>query len=291
MRIVVTGSQGQVVTALVERGSAANIEIVPIGRPAIDLSMDAPLEAVLAAARPDVVVSAAAYTAVDKAEDDREAAFAINSNGAGLIAEAAAALDIPVIHLSTDYVFSGSKLEPYLETDPTGPVSVYGKSKLGGEQRVAKATPNHVILRTAWVYSPFGANFLKTMLRLAENRDLVRVVADQKGTPTSALDIADAVIAIAARLRADKNEDLRGIFHLTGSGEATWADFAEEIFAGLKEKTGKVVDVERITTADYPTPAVRPANSTLSNTKLAQRYGLTLPDWRVSTKAVIDRLI
>jgi len=291
MRIAVTGKQGQVVSALLERGPVAGVEIVAVGRPELDLVDRASIRAVLSQIKPDVIVSAAAYTAVDKAESEEELAFVVNAEGPTAIAEVAKGLGIPIMHLSTDYVFSGDKQGLYVETDATGPVSVYGRSKLAGEQGIAAANPNHVILRTAWVYSPFGANFVKTMLRLAETRDALNVVADQRGSPTSALDIADAVIAIAKRLSADSDENLRGIFHLTGSGEATWADFAEAIFAGLKAKNGKIVSVGRITTADYPTPAKRPANSRLSNDKLKQTYGIVLPDWKESTKVVLDRLL
>lgn len=291
MRIAVTGKQGQVVTALIERGPQAGVEIVAVGRPELDLADPASIRKTLAELKPDAIVSAAAYTAVDKAESEPELAFAVNAKGPQALAEVANELNIPVVHLSTDYVFPGDKDGIYLETDATGPVSVYGQSKLAGEEAVAAATPNHAILRTAWVYSPYGGNFVKTMLRLAETRDALNVVADQHGTPTSALDIADAVIAIAKRLATDPDAKLRGVFHLTGSGEATWAEFAEEIFAGLKEKNGKAVSVGRITTDEYPTPAKRPANSRLSNDKLAKTYGIVLPDWKQSTTVVLDRLL
>lgn len=291
MRIAVTGKQGQVVTSLLERGPALGVEILAIGRPEFDLGDPDGVVRAIAAARPDAVVSAAAYTAVDKAESEPDAAFAINATGAGAVADAAATLGIPVLHLSTDYVFDGAKTSPYVETDPTGPISAYGRSKLAGETLVAAATPNHAILRTAWVYSPFGANFLKTMLRLAESRDIVRVVADQHGQPTSALDIAGAVIAVAKRLATDADPALRGIFHMTASGEATWADFAAAIFAGLTLRGGKSVAVERITTADYPTPASRPANSRLDCSKLGNAHGVVLPEWRTAMETVLDRLI
>ncbi|MFG1305814.1 dTDP-4-dehydrorhamnose reductase [Xanthobacter autotrophicus] len=291
MRLAVTGKQGQVVTSLLERGAATSVEVIALGRPELDLADPASVKAAIAAAAPDVVVSAAAYTAVDKAESEPELAFEVNEVGAGAVAEAAAVLQVPIIHLSTDYVFAGDKADPYLESDPTGPVSVYGASKLAGEKKVAAATGNHAILRTAWVYSPFGANFLKTMLRLGASRDMLRVVADQRGTPTSALDIADAVITVARRLKTDPDPALRGVFHLTGGGEGTWADFAEVIFASLEARTGRGVAVERITTADYPTPARRPANSRLSNNKLQSSYGVKLADWDVSTRSVVDRLL
>jgi dTDP-4-dehydrorhamnose reductase len=290
MRIAVTGKQGQVVSALIERGAAAGVEIVAVGRPELDLADRASILSALSSIRPDAVISAAAYTAVDKAESEPDLAFAVNAEGPAAIAEITARLGIPIVHLSTDYVFPGDKPDAYVETDATGPTSIYGRSKLAGEERIAAANPNHAILRTAWVYSPFGANFVKTMLRLAESRDAINVVADQKGTPTSAFDIADAVIAIARRLAEDVDTSLRGVFHLTGGGEATWADFAETIFADLAAQGGKTVAVGRITTADYPTPAKRPANSRLSNEKLRQAYGIVLPDWKVSTQVVLDRL-
>jgi dTDP-4-dehydrorhamnose reductase len=291
MRMIVTGKQGQVVTALLERGPLQGVEVIALGRPELDLADPASVGAALAGAEPDAIVSAAAYTAVDKAESEPALAFAVNRDGAGAVARAAAALGVPVVHLSTDYVFAGDKPTPYVEDDPVGPAGVYGASKLAGEAEVAAATPDHAILRTCWVYSPFGANFARTMLRLAETRDAVGVVADQYGTPTSALDIADAVIGVARRLVADEDAALRGVFHLTGSGESSWADFAEAIFDRLAERTGKRVAVNRIGTADYPTPARRPANSRLDGAKLARLYGIALPDWRISTATVIDRLL
>jgi dTDP-4-dehydrorhamnose reductase len=236
-------------------------------------------------------VSSAAYTAVDKAESDEAAAFAINRDGAGAIAAAAAELSIPVIHLSTDYVFDGDKLERYVESDPVGPVSVYGRSKLEGEYAVAAANENHVILRTAWVYSTFGHNFVKTMLRLAETRDELSVVSDQLGCPTSANDIAEAIVKIAARLSSDSSPDLRGVFHLAGSGETNWAEFARYILSILEEKTGRRVIVRDIATADYPTAAKRPANSRLCCDKLKRLYGVSMPEWQVSTRTVVTKLL
>ena len=291
MRVAVTGKQGQVVRSLVELGPEQGVDILPVGRPEMDLANPESVEAALAVVRPDVVVSAAAYTAVDRAEREPEVAFAVNATGAGAVAIAASRLNVPVIHLSTDYVFSGDKPDLYVETDCTGPLCVYGRSKLEGEQRVAAITGNHAILRTAWVYSPYGANFITAMLRLAETRPHVRVIADQWGCPTSALEVAVAVIAIARRMRADEDPTLRGIFHLSGAGQATWADFADEIFAGLKARNGKMVTVERIGTADYPTPAKRPANSRLGTKKLRDTYSIFLPAWRKSTAVVLDRLL
>lgn len=290
MRIMVTGKHGQVVSALIERGAASGESIVTVGRPELDFWDSESVKAAIASTEPDVIVSAAAYTAVDKAESEPIEAFAVNADGPKTVAEVARTLGVPVIHLSTDYVFAGDKNTPYVEDDDTGPTSVYGRSKLAGEHNVAAATADHVILRTAWVYSPFGANFIKTMLRLSESHDYLRVVADQYGTPTSALDIADAVLTIANRLRNDHNPALRGVFHLTGSGSTTWAHFAEAIFTELEKRTGKKVTVEHIPTANYPTPASRPKNSRLSNDKLEKVYGIQLPDWRRSTAVVLERL-
>ncbi|MBB4236416.1 dTDP-4-dehydrorhamnose reductase [Rhizobium esperanzae] len=291
MRIAVTGKQGQLVQSLLRRGAETGVEVSVVGRPEMDLADPESIAAAFSALHPDVIVSAAAYTAVDKAESEAELAFAVNAAGAGAVAEAAARIGAPVIHISTDYVFSGDKASAYSEEDATAPISVYGRSKLAGEKAVATANPNHVILRTAWVYSPFGSNFLKTMLRLSETRDHLRVVADQTGCPTSALDIADAILAIATRIIADPAPSLRGTFHLTGSGEASWADFAEEIFAELLKSGGRSVGIERIPTADYPTPAKRPANSRLNGDKLARTYGIRLPEWKQSMTVVMQDLL
>lgn len=292
MRIAVTGREGQVVQSLLERGPVAGVTVVAVGRPDLDLADPDSVFAALKAAAPDLVVSAAAYTAVDKAESEPALAHAVNGAGAGAVAAAAAAFKVPVVHLSTDYVFDGAKPTPYGEDDPTGPLGVYGASKLAGEAAVAAHAADHVILRTAWVYSPFGANFVKTMLRIGEGRPVMRVVADQVGRPTSALDIADAVIAVGRTLAARPDEPaLRGVFHLAAAGEASWADFAEAVFAGAKARGRTVPAVERITTADYPTPARRPANSRLDGSRLAARHGVTLPDWRASLDTVLDRLL
>jgi dTDP-4-dehydrorhamnose reductase len=275
---------------LIERAEG-KVEVVALGRPAFDLTDRAAVLAGLEAARPDVVVNAAAYTAVDKAEAEEADALRVNGDGAGHVAEAAARLGVPLLHLSTDYVFDGALDRPYREDDPTAPAGAYGRSKLVGEKQVAERCENSVILRTAWVYSPFGANFMCTMLRLNETRDEVGVVADQRGDPTSALDIADALIAIAGRVKSDSAPALRGIFHLTGSGEATWADFAESIFHEAAARGRRLTRVKRIATADYPTPARRPANSRLDNEKLSRVYGFRLPEWRQSAAVCCARLL
>ena len=288
MRVLVTGAQGQVVTAMRER-APEGVEAIALGRPALDLADPASVRRAFEGVRADVVVNAAAYTAVDKAEAEEDLATRINGEGAGLVAEQAHAMGAPVLQISTDYVFDGLAPRPYREEDATGPLGAYGRSKLAGEIAVAAANPRHAILRTAWVYSPFGANFVKTMLRLGETRAEMRVVADQIGCPTSALDIADAVFAVARAMR--EGAGASGVFHLTGAGEATWAEFARAIFAQAQALGRPPVAVTPITTAEYPTPARRPANSRLDGEKLRREFGVALPDWRDSLKPVVARLL
>lgn len=290
-RLLVTGREGQVVQSLVERAAQdARVTLITAGRPELDLAKPDAIAAFIADQKPDLIVSAAAYTAVDQAETDADAAFTVNAEGPRALAKAAKALSIPIIHLSTDYVFDGSKAEPYLESDPVAPLGIYGQSKLKGEQAIAAETDNYVILRTAWVYSPFGRNFLKTMLKLAETRDELNVVADQIGNPTSALDIADAVLAVAHNLLGSEAAHLRGIFHMSGQGRASWAEFASEIFRLSAEKTGPSAKVNPIPSSAYPTPAKRPANSQLDCSRLAQVHGVRLPRWQDATAVVLSRL-
>jgi dTDP-4-dehydrorhamnose reductase len=293
MRVVVTGGQdGQVARSLVERGLAAGYEIAPVGRPLLDLAgEESTIMAAIEAARPDAIVSAAAYTAVDKAERDRDLAFRVNAHGAGAIAKSARRLGVPLVHLSTDYVFDGTKLDPYVENDPTGPASVYGASKLAGEEAVLESGADAVILRTAWVYSPFGSNFVKTMLRLADEREVISVVADQRGNPTSALDIADGVLAVIANLAAAADAQMRGTFHMTAAGEASWAEFAEAVFSASAAAGGPVAEVRPIKTVEYPTPAKRPSNSRLDSSRLEIAHGVRLAEWNVPLIDVVGRLV
>jgi dTDP-4-dehydrorhamnose reductase len=291
MRIAVTGKTGQVATSLIERGAAAGHEVIALGRQELDLADPATVARALKAAAPDVVVSAAAYTAVDKAESDSELAHAVNGAGAGAVADAAKALGVPLVHVSTDYVFDGTLGRPYAETDATGPTGVYGVSKLAGEEAVLGAHgDNSAVVRVAWVYSPFGGNFVKTMLRVAGDRDEVSVVADQVGNPTSALDIADGIIKVAENLVANPDPALRGTFHMTAGGEASWADFAEGIFAASAAHGGPSASVRRITTPEYPTPAARPANSRLDCRRIALIHGVSLPHWHEGLESVVARL-
>lgn len=291
MRIVVTGTKGQLAQSLLA-SATADISLIAVGRLSLDFERLQSIAPALAAADPDVIVNAAAYTAVDQAETEEARAFRINATAAGAVAAAAKKLGVPVIHLSTDYVFDGTAGTPYRETDATSPINAYGRSKLAGESNVANAHADHVILRTSWVYSPFGQNFVKTMLRLGETRDTISVVADQHGSPTSAQDIASAIVSIAKRLNESPTDtSLRGLFHIAGSGETTWAQFAQAIFDDAAARGRNRVNVVPITAAEYPTAAARPQNSRLNCDKLAQTYGLRLPDWRASTRACVTQLL
>lgn len=290
IRLAVTGSQGQVALSLLERGLAhSDIEVLALGRPGLDLERPETVEAAILAARPDIIVNAAAYTAVDKAESEPDRAFAANRDGAGAVARAAARLKAPLIQLSTDYVYPGDKPSPYTETDPTGPASVYGRSKLEGEQAVMAAHPSALIFRTSWVYSPFGANFVKTMLRLAKDRDVLRVVEDQQGNPTSAIDIADAILKIAPALMDSGAQG--GIYHCCGEGSTTWCGFARAIFAESARRGGPSARVEGIPTVEYPTPARRPANSRMDTSAFRQRFGFGLRPWEDAMSETVARLL
>ncbi len=290
IRLLVTGRAGQVATSLVERGAATpGIEVIALGRPDLDLEHPETVATAILAATPDIVVNAAAHTAVDKAESEPERAFAINRDGAKAAARTAAQLGVPFIQLSTDYVYPGDKPSPYVETDPTGPVSVYGRSKLEGELAVTSAHPAALIFRTSWVYSPFGANFVKTMLRVGKDRPVVRVVDDQQGNPTSALDIADALLKIAPGLAGKASPG--GIYHLCGTGSTSWCGLARHIFAESGRRGGPSPQVEAITTADYPTPARRPPNSRMETTAFETRFGFRLPAWQDSVAQTVDRLL
>ena len=291
MKIFVAGASGQVARALVARNDEKGLSIQACGRPACDLTHKAAIAGALDGVAPDVVVNAAAYTSVDRAEEDEEAAFAVNAIGAGNLAAAMAARGLPIIHLSTDYVFDGTKNTPYLESDRPSPLGAYGRSKLAGEAAVAAANAEHIILRTAWVYSPFGKSFVKTMLRLADGPKEVCVVADQFGCPTSAFDIADGVICVARGLANQKAPQAYGVFHIAGTGEATWADLAEAVFHESKTNGGPFAPVRRVPSSEFITAAPRPMNSRLDCGRLDAVYGVRLPSWRESLKPVVAALL
>ncbi len=261
-------------------------------RPDVDLTRPETLLPAMRAFGPDIVVNPAAYTAVDKAEAEPALAFAVNRDGAAAVAAAAAEVGAPVIQLSTDYVFDGDKAAPYVEGDPTNPQGVYGRSKLEGEVAVAAANPRALILRTAWVFAPYGGNFVRTMLRLAAERDRLRVVDDQIGCPTYAPHIADAILAICGRIAGDGwRGAYAGVTHLAGPDAVTWCEFARRIVAGAAARGGRAVPVDAIATADYPTAAKRPANSRLDTARLAQVFDIRLPPLDVALDDCLDRLL
>lgn len=283
MRVLVFGRNGQVARALAEQVSGGDLATV-LGRADADLMTPGLGAAAVAAHKPDVVINAAAYTAVDKAEEDRDAAARLNCEAASELAKAAEENGATFIHISTDYVFDGARDHPYREDDSVNPLGVYGATKRDGEIAVMTANPDAVILRTSWVFSEFGGNFVKTMLRLGGERGALNVVDDQVGGPTSARDIADAILAIAAKRR--RGAPGSGVYHYQGAPAVSWAEFAEAIF----DAAGMNVAVARIPTSAYPTPARRPLRTVLDCAKIERDFGVAAPDWRAALTHVITAL-
>jgi dTDP-4-dehydrorhamnose reductase len=291
-RIFVAGKSGQVALSLKNAEDSFDMDITCFGRPEINLASKSSTLEAIETFKPDAIINAAAYTAVDKAEEEEHEAFNINSRGAEILATAAATMDIPFLHISTDYVFDGTLNRPYHEGDATDPTGAYGRSKLVGEQAVMTANPNAMIFRTAWVYSPYGNNFLKTMLRLAETRDTLGVVADQIGNPSYAPDIARGLLSVLEKIEEyGWSDKYPGIYHLTGSGEASWHGFATAIFEAASVYGRAKPTVNAITTEEFPTPAKRPANSRLNGDKLMATFGVRLNDWRKSTADCVRELL
>jgi dTDP-4-dehydrorhamnose reductase len=289
--ILVTGGSGQLATALAQAAPSHGLTVRRTGRPELDFDRPVSVGEVFAEVPPWLVVNAAAYTAVDLAEDDADAALRANRDGPAELARLCAAAGVPLIHVSTDYVFDGSKGAPYVETDATNPQGVYGASKLAGERAVLAACPRAIILRTAWLYSPFGRNFVRTMLAAAQRGAALRVVADQRGCPTSALDLAEAILAIAGRLAGDGWHDrYGGIYHAAGTGETTWHDMATATFAAAVRHGMAAPAVEPIRTAQWPTRAHRPADSRLDCTRLNTVFDLQLPHWQDGVHRTVDAI-
>ncbi|MDG1127788.1 MAG: dTDP-4-dehydrorhamnose reductase [Paracoccaceae bacterium] len=283
MRVLVFGQTGQVATELA-RQAAPDMAMTCMGRDRADLSDPAACAAVIAASDADVVINAAAYTAVDRAESAEDLATTINGTAPGAMAAACKAAGIPFLHVSTDYVFDGSGTRPWQPDDATGPLGAYGRSKLAGEQAVRAAGGAHAITRTSWVFSAHGANFVKTMLRLGAERDKLTIVADQIGGPTAAADIAAALLTMARAFHA--GQGTTGTYHFSGAPDVSWADFAREIFV----QAGLACAVEDIPTSAYPTPARRPGNSRMDCTGLTRDFGIKRPDWRASLASVMSDL-
>lgn len=298
-KILLTGVNGQVGHALaaqLHQQPIAQVQLISCTRQQLDLSQPAQIRQVIRQVKPDLIINPAAYTAVDQAETAQELAFAINATAPQIIAEEAARLNAALIHFSTDYVYDGSKATAYLETDAVNPVSVYGASKLAGEQAIAAVGLPHLILRTSWVYGSYGKNFLKTIIRLAQSREQLRIVADQHGAPTANIAIAEAVAQLIERWHP-RNAEETGIYHLVNRGETTWYGFASEIVAqyqALAQQQGwpalLLKELQAIPTAEYPTPARRPQNSRLVSDKLEQVFGVRLPGWDTSLAQVMPAL-
>ena len=286
--ILVTGGAGQLASGLAELGGS---RVVRVGRPAFDFARPESLDAAVAAHDPALVVNAAAWTAVDAAEQEPEAAAQANVDGPGQLARLCARRGIPLIHVSTDYVFDGMKGAPYTEDDAPNPTGVYGRTKLAGEHAVLRAWDRAAVLRTSWVYSPVGKNFVRTMLAAAERGVPLRVVADQRGCPTSAWDLARAVLGVADRMLAGWRGEYGGVFNAAGTGETTWHGLAGAVFEAAARHGRAMPEVAPIATADWPTPAQRPPDSRLDCTRLARVFDVRLPPWRDGVERTVDALL
>jgi dTDP-4-dehydrorhamnose reductase len=288
-RLLVFGAGGQVGRELSAAAAPPGWTVVGCDHEAVDIADAGTVAHCVTDMRPAAVVNAAAYTAVDRAESERESAFLVNETGARNVAAACAAARVPLIHLSTDYVFDGTKRDAYAEDDTTRPLSVYGASKEAGERAVRATQPAHIILRTSWVFAAHGANFVRTMLRLGAERTELRIVDDQRGGPTAALDIAGACLGLAAAI---VGEPARwGTYHYVGTPVTTWHDFAAAIFAAVAGHRGPSPRLTRIATSEYKTAARRPMNSALDCGKIAREFGITQPDWRPALADVVARLL
>lgn len=291
LRILVFGRTGQVGVELLLRAARAGHQVTALGRDSVDLAQPNRVPWAVTAAGPvDVVINGAAYTAVDRAESEPQQASTVNGESVAVLAEICARRGLPLVHLSTDYVFDGSKPSPYVEDDPTAPLNAYGRSKLLGETLLRERQPQHVILRTSWIYSAHGQNFVKTMLRLGAERDELKVVTDQLGAPTAACDIADVCLSVSESVVAQGASAPWGTYHYTGEGETSWCGFAQAIFdlAGSWAHTG--ARIVPIPTTEYPTPAKRPLNSRLDCSKIARTFGIRGRPWREALAGVLQEI-
>jgi dTDP-4-dehydrorhamnose reductase len=287
MRIFVAGSAGQLARALTSRAAAHDQGVATFGRPEFDLARPDAMARVIAGFEPDLVINAAAYTAVDRAESEADLAMAINRDGAAQLAAVSRQLGLPFLHVSTDYVFDGEKGAPYVETDATHPLGVYGHTKLAGENAVLSQNPDALIFRTGWVYGPDGGNFVRTMVRLAGEKEHLDIVADRFGNPTSASDLADALLAIAHQAKGAAG----GVFHLAGGAEASWFDLASGVMARLAETGRKVPTLGRISGDAYVAPAARPRDSRLDCSLVERTFGVRLPGWTDSLGVTVDAIL
>lgn len=284
MKVLIIGAGGQVGKELVLAAKELKIDLTAFGRAGLDITNPERVAGVICEHQPTIVINAAAYTAVDKAEDEPELAERVNSDAVGVLAAVCHMEKIPLIHISTDYVFDGGADAPYDELSAVHPTGVYGKTKLSGEQKIQSLCERYIIMRTSWVFGRFEQNFVKTMLRLSESHQTISVVADQQGKPTCARDIANALMAVAIEI--DKGATDWGVYHFAGDVPVTWHHFAETIF----DLAAKPTKVNAITTADYPTKAKRPAYSVLDTTKIQKTFGIEVPSWKASLAEVINEL-
>lgn len=286
---MITGAKGQVGFCLTQQASALDWNVQAVDRDELDITDKNAVDLLVRQFRPDVIINAAAHTAVDKAETEIEASYAINRDGPQYLAQAAASVGAAILHISTDYVFAGDKEGVYSEADLVAPQSVYGASKLAGEEAVIAANPKHIILRTAWVFGEHGSNFVKTMLRLGSLRDQLGIVADQFGGPTYAGDIVSALLVIAEKAVNEPRTVNWGIYHFSGTPHVNWYQFAQAIFdsAIAQQLLGKSPQLNELTTADYPTPAKRPANSRLDCRKIFNEFGIVPSDWRKALEDIV----
>jgi len=282
-RFLILGANGQLGIEL-QRAFSGTGQVIAYGRAECDLSNADNIRAAIRNTRPEVILNAAAYTAVDRAESEPDVPMRVNGEAPGILAEEAKKHNAVLVHYSTDYVFDGTKAGPWVEDDPTHPVNVYGASKLAGERNIQQVGGAFLIFRTSWVFSPHGKNFLLTMLRLGQERQELRIVNEQHGAPTSALALADATRRVLEKTAASQLEERAGLFHMSCAGEATWYDFARAIFqkAQAEKPWPSVIGIP---SSEYPTPAVRPANSILSNKKLSKVFDVELPSWEDALEA------
>lgn len=291
MRILVTGVKGQLGWELRKMGNQERAHIIGVDLPEVDITNSAQIQQVLVSSRPDLVINGAAYTQVDKAEEEQAQAYAVNRDGADILASNCRRARIPLFHISTDFVFDGKKSLPYVETDPVAPLGVYGMSKAAGEEAVRGAVEEHLIVRTSWLYGYHGHNFVKTMLKLGKERQRLQIVADQVGSPTCAADLARALMDMARQYHRQRSIPW-GTYHYCGKGHTSWHGLATEIFAEASSLvTLKVEKVEAISTADYPTPARRPAYSVLDCTAVEEIFGIERPPWRSSLARTIKQIL
>jgi dTDP-4-dehydrorhamnose reductase len=291
MRVLLLGGTGQVGEEIRALAPQKDIDIVAPAHGEVDLRDASAIARLIASAPWGAVINAAAYNDVDRAESEQTAAFAVNAEAPTRLAAETGRRGIPLVHISTDYVFDGRKGTPYVEQDEIAPLNAYGRSKLAGEFGVRAANPRHVILRTSWVYSPYRKNFVRTILYLAAERDRLTIVADQRGCPTAASDIAATCLNIAMRCGSEPERAPYGIFHFAGAGEATWFEFARTIVEMSAERTGRSPQVVPIRTADYPTPAARAADTRLDCSLIGRPYGIKPRPWREALQETIDRLL